>query len=142
MFGVLFVELQDFAGVAVEEVQQLTLVAFVDGPIDLVAGAEGAAVAVGEFVGDGEGGSVGVPGEAGERETEIVFGMGDDVEIGGDVAREAKDRVAVAREGIAGLVGDEAIEVELNGLTGLLALAVVISKFPNDLQRAAAFVVG
>ncbi|OYW10386.1 MAG: hypothetical protein B7Z53_01150 [Rhodospirillales bacterium 12-71-4] len=141
MFGVLFVELEDFAGVAVEVVDELALVAFVDGPIDLVAGLELAAAEVSELMGDRESGAVGVPGEARQGEREIVFRVGDDVEVRRNIAGEPEDVFAVAGKGESGLEGHVAIEVEFDSLARLEALAVVVSKFTDHLQWAAAFVV-
>jgi hypothetical protein len=141
VLGVLLVELKDFAGVAEEAMDQLALVAFVDGPIDLVARKESAAAEVGELVGDRKGGAVGVPGQAGEGEEEVVFGMVEDIGIGGHVTGEAEDGIAVAGEREAALVGQARIEVELDGLAGLKGLAIVVGEFPGYPERAAAFIV-
>jgi hypothetical protein len=138
---VLFVELEDFSGVAEEGMDQLGLIAFVDGPIELIAGEEGAAVAVGEAVGDGEGGTVGVPGEAGEGEEDVVFRVVEDMGIGRNVRGEAEDGIAVAGEGEAGVEGKPAVEVEFDGLSGAEGLSVEVGKFPDYPEGAAAFIV-
>jgi len=114
-----------------EEVNHLALVALVNGPKDLVAGAIGAAIKVGELRRDGERGAVGVPGEAGEGKGEVAFWIGDDITVGRDLPGESQNRLAIRRESITGLIGHVVIEVELNGLARAQALAIIVVKLTN-----------
>ena len=131
MNRVVFVEVEDGSGMALEQMDHLALVAFVDGPEDLVAGMKRAPIKVDELRRDRKRGTVGVPGEAGEGKREVTLRMRDDIAIGRDVAGEPKNRLAVGREGIAGLVRHVVIKVELNGLAGGEALPIVIVELTN-----------
>jgi hypothetical protein len=73
---------------------------FVNGPIELVAGEEGAAVAIGEGVGDGEGGAVGAARRAGAGGVGTQFsGWSRIWASAGTSVGEAEDGLAVAAEG-------------------------------------------
>ena len=96
MNGVLLIEVENRAGVALEQVDQLALVPFVDGPEDLVTGAKRAAIKVSELRGNRERRAVGVPSEAREGKREISFRVRDDIAVRGDLTGEPKDGLTLS----------------------------------------------